>query len=115
MIKIYGIKNCGSVRKALSFFSSHNIEVEFFDFKKSTPSPEKIALWAKKIDMKILMNHKGATYRKLGIKDLELNDEEKLEYLEKELLLFKRPIVENGDNIIVAFDEEIYKKEFLNN
>ena len=115
MIKVYGIKNCGSVRKALSFFSAHDIEVEFFDFKKATPSSEKIALWAEKIDMKILMNSKGATYRKLGIKDLELSDEKKLEYLEKEPLLFKRPIIENGENVIVAFDEEIYEKEFLNN
>lgn len=113
MIKVYGIKNCGSVRKALSFFSTHNIEIEFIDFKKSTPSPDKIALWASKIPMNTLMNTKGATYRKLGIKDLNLTDKEKLEYLEKEPLLFKRPVIENGDDVFVAFDEDIYNKKFL--
>ena len=35
MIKVYGIKTCGSVRSALKFFKDNNIEVEFFDFKKS--------------------------------------------------------------------------------
>ena len=38
MIKVYGIKTCGSVRNALKFFKDHNIEVDFVDFKttKST-------------------------------------------------------------------------------
>jgi Spx/MgsR family transcriptional regulator len=114
MIKVYGIKNCGSVRKALNFFKTHNIEVEFFDFKKSSPSTEKIAIWSSKIEINTLMNTKGATYRKLGIKNLNLLDKEKLVYLEKEPLLFKRPVIENGQDIFVAFNEDVYNNKFLN-
>ena len=33
MIKVYGIKTCGSVRNALKFFKDHNIEIDFVDFK----------------------------------------------------------------------------------
>ena len=42
MIKVYGIKTCGSVRNALKFFKDNNIEVEFSDFKKETPQANKI-------------------------------------------------------------------------
>ena len=112
MIKIYGIKSCTSVRKALAFFKSKNLEIEFFDFKKQSPSASKIASWAKQINIDILMNKKGATYRKLGIKDLNLNNEEKLQWLEKEAMLFKRPVVENGSDVFVGFDEGEFEKRF---
>ena len=40
MVKVYGIKTCDSVRKALKFFKDNEIEVDFFDFKKETPSSD---------------------------------------------------------------------------
>ena len=34
MIRLYGIKNCNSVRKAISFLKEKGLEFEFIDFKK---------------------------------------------------------------------------------
>ena len=43
MIKIYGIPNCGSVKKALDFIKSTKEEFEFIDFKKiNRPIPVEI-------------------------------------------------------------------------
>ena len=103
MIIVYGIKTCGSVRNALKFFKDNNIEVEFFDFKKETPSAEKIKNWTLKADINLLFNNKGTKYKTLNLK----------EYLANEPMLFKRPVIEYGDNLIVAWDEEEYKKIFL--
>ena len=55
MITVYGIKTCGSVRNALKFFKDNNIEVEFFDFKKETPSSDKIKNWTTKADINEVM------------------------------------------------------------
>ena len=97
----------------MSFFKENNIEVDFFDFKKDSPSSSQILEFSKKVDINILLNSKGAKYRNLGLKDMNLSDEEKLIWLEKEPMLFKRPVVQSDNEIIVAFDEEIYKEKFL--
>ena len=45
--------------------------------------------------------------------ELNLDEQGKKEYLADEPMLFKRPVIEYGDNLIVAWDEEEYKKIFL--
>ncbi len=113
MIQVYGIKSCSSVKKALSFFKTHNIECKLHDFKAEKLSCDKISSWLRHVEMKTLFNSKSTTYRKYNLKELNLNDKAKEEWLCKENLLIKRPIVEFDEKVIVGFDEEIYKGVFL--
>jgi Spx/MgsR family transcriptional regulator len=113
MIKVYGIKNCDSVKKALNFFKKHNLEYELFDFKEQKVSPEMISSWLQKTDMKTLFNSRSTTYRTLKLKELNPNDEEKQEWLAKENLLIKRPVVEYNSTLLVGFNEEKYNGVFL--
>ncbi len=112
-MKIYGIKTCGSVRKAIKFFKENNIEFELVDFKKITINEEKIDYWLKKVSIDTLFNNRGTKYRTLKLKELNLDDKGKKEWLIKENMLIKRPIIEYKDRVIVAFDEEHYKAIFL--
>ena len=113
MITVYGIKTCGSVRNALKFFKDNNIEVEFFDFKKETPSADKIKTWTTKADINVLFNNKGTKYKTLNLKELNLDSNGKFEWLCKDPMLFKRPVIEFDDKLVVAWDEELYKNTFL--
>ncbi|OCL84550.1 arsenate reductase family protein [Arcobacter porcinus] len=113
MITVYGIKTCGSVRNALKFFKDNNIEVDFFDFKKETPDSSKVKEWTKKADINTLFNNKGTKYKTLNLKELNLDEDGKYEWLCKEPMLFKRPVIEFDDKLIVAWDEDEYKKIFL--
>lgn len=113
MIKVYGIKTCGSVRNALKFFKDHNIEVDFVDFKTTKVDLETVKKWSQKVDINILFNSKGTKYKTMNLKELNLDDQGKKEYLSNEPMLFKRPVIEYGDKLIVAWDEEEYKKIFL--
>ena len=110
---IYGIKTCGSVRKALKFCKENTLEHIFHDIRKKPLSEEKVKYFASKVDVNLLFNNKGTKYRQLGLKELNLDESEKLLWLCKENMLFKRPIIEYNDKVLCAFDEEIYKKEFL--
>lgn len=112
-MKVYGIKTCGSVRKALKFFKEHNIDYEFIDFKKETVGIDKINLWLEKTTLNELFNNRGTKYRTLKLKELNLDDNQKIQWLAKENMLIKRPVIEYDDKVIVAFDEEKYKKIFL--
>ena len=113
MITVYGIKTCGSVRNALKFFKDNNIEVEFSDFKKETPSAERVKTWTQKADVNILFNSKGTKYKTLNLKELSLDENGNFEWLCKEPMLFKRPVIEFDNKVLVAWDEDIYKKTFL--
>jgi Spx/MgsR family transcriptional regulator len=112
-MKVYGIKTCGSVKKALKFFNDKAIEYEFHDFKKAPVGCDKIEEWLKKVDINTLFNKRGTKYRQLKLKELNLDEEGMKEWLCRENLLIKRPVIEldNGD-IIVGFDEEKYKEIF---
>ncbi len=113
MITVYGIKNCDSVKKALVFFKKHNIAYELFDFKTQELPCEKIKYWASKVAMKTLFNARSTTYRNLKLKELNLDDEQQKEWLCKQNLLIKRPVIEYNDSVIVGFNEEQYQRSFL--
>jgi arsenate reductase (glutaredoxin) len=113
MIKVYGIKTCGSVRKALKYFKDNNIEIEYQDFRKDPVGQEKVDRWLQSVDIDTLMNKKGTKYRTLELKSLDLDANGKREWLIKENMLFKRPVIEVNENkTIVAFDEAIYETLF---
>lgn len=113
MVKVYGIKNCDSVKKALSFFKKHNIEYELFDFKTQELPCAKISQWLKNTDIKTLFNARSTTYRNLKLKELNLNESEQEDWLCRENLLIKRPVVESDKDLVVGFNEETYTRNFL--
>ncbi|AZV47270.1 arsenate reductase family protein [Nautilia sp. PV-1] len=112
-MKVYGIKTCGSVKKALKFFKDQGIEYEFHDFKKEPVGCEKIDEWINKVGIDVLFNSRGTKYRTLKLKELNLDDKGKREWLCKENLLIKRPVVEqDSGDVVVGFDEDKYKEIF---
>ncbi|QOY52943.1 arsenate reductase family protein [Candidatus Sulfurimonas baltica] len=113
MIKIYGIKNCDSVKKALSFFKEHNIKYELQDFKTDEVGCEKVSYWLLHVDMKTLFNSRSTTYRTLNLKALNPDDNAKKELLCKENLLIKRPVIEFDNKVLVSYNETEYIKELL--
>jgi Spx/MgsR family transcriptional regulator len=114
MIKVYGIPTCGTVRNARKFFKENEIEIEFIDFKKISVDCDKVDRWISEVGLDILFNNRGTKYRTLKLKDLALDESGKREWLCKENMLFKRPIIEFKNQVIVGFDEEKYNNLFIN-
>ncbi len=113
MIQIYGIKNCDSVKKAIKFFKAHDLAYKLFDFKTVSLPCEKITQWLQETEMKTLFNARSTTYRNLKLKELNLDEKAQEEWLCKENLLIKRPVVEFNEAVIVGFNEENYQRSFL--
>jgi Spx/MgsR family transcriptional regulator len=114
MMTIYGIKTCGSVRKAIKFCENNSLDYTFHDIRKEPLNEDKIKYFASKVDINLLFNSKGTKYKQLGLKELNLDDNGKLEWLIKENMLLKRPVIEYKNNqVLCAYDEEVYKREFL--
>ena len=113
MIQVYGIKNCDSVKKALKFFNTNKLEYQLFDFKEQNLPCQTISLWLKQTNINTLFNARSTTYRNLKLKELNPDDKEKEEWLCKENMLIKRPVIEFNTQLVVGFNEENYKGIFL--
>ena len=112
-MKIYGIKTCGSVKKAVKFLKEKGIGFEFRDLKKEPVGCDKIEEWLKKTDINTLFNKRGTKYRQLKLKELNLDEKGMKEWLCRENLLIKRPVIELDDgSLIVGFNEDEYKEIF---
>lgn len=112
MICIYGIKNCTSVRKAMTFFKNQDIEYSFFDFKKDSCGGDKIKSWVERVGIDIVLNKKSATYKNLGLSKINLSNDELLTQMSENNLIIKRPVIEYGDEVLIGFDEDRYKNIF---
>lgn len=52
-MKVYGIRNCNTVKKALDWLNENHIEFEFHDFKKLGISESKLEEWTNKLKANI--------------------------------------------------------------
>ncbi|WP_257874533.1 arsenate reductase family protein [Helicobacter sp. 11S03491-1] len=111
---MFGIKNCGSVKKAKDFFETRGIKYDFIDLKIHKPTLSDIRRWVENKGIDRVLNSKGTTYKKLGLKNMNLDLSAKIKYCYENPLLLKRPIIDkiDGDKIIVGFDEGEYKETF---
>ena len=113
-VQVYGIKNCDSVKKTLRYLKAHAIEYEFIDFKKQKPSQEKLLEWARQVGVEKLLNTRSTTYKTLALKEKDLDDNGKIEWMAKEPLLIKRAVLELPNaKVIVGYDEQSYTRSLL--
>ena len=94
MVKLYGVPTCKQIRDSKALFEEEKIEYDFINVKKQPLSIEQLKEAAKQVGLDNLVNSKGATYRKLGLKDMNLSDDELLQWLHKEQGMIKRPLLE---------------------
>lgn len=98
MIKVYGIKNCNTVKKTLDYLDDNQLSYEFIDFKKQIPSKAELTRWKKAFgDWPV--NTKGPTYRKIKAEFGPANAAKKYEILMKETSAIKRPILEKSGSV----------------
>ncbi len=64
-MKVYGIPNCNTVKKAQDWLKAHEMEFEFHDFKKKGISPEKLTEWFNVFGWEKVINKNGLTFKLL--------------------------------------------------
>ena len=114
-MKLYGISNCSTVKKARDWLSKQHIEVEFHDFKRQGLDKETARRWLKQADWTMLINRSGMTWRKLPERRKQLvQDAASAEALMLEKTsVIKRPLLEHGGKLLhIGFDESAYSTIF---
>ena len=114
-MKLYGIPNCDTVKKARAFLAAHDIAYEFHDFKKQGVSYALLAGWLKQIGWQKLLKKTGPTWGKLPaeVKASIVDDASALALMLEQPNVIKRPVLErNGKVLATGFAEADYEKLF---
>lgn len=109
MIKMYGIKNCDTIKKAQKFLISHQVDFEFIDFRDNPIDKIKLQIFVDKVTWGKLINKRSTTYRNLNDKE---KDNITLELVLKNPTLIKRPVLVRNNDIMVGFSQKAYSKLF---
>jgi arsenate reductase len=115
-MKVYGIKNCDTVRKARKWLDEAGLAYEFHDFRKDGLEPELIERWQAIIGWEPLLNRRGTTWRKLpeAVRD-NIRADSALQVMLDNPAVIKRPVVEVGGDILVGFDADDWSQTLTPN
>jgi len=115
-MKVYGIPNCGTVKKAKLWLEAHGVAYEAVDFRKEPPSANQVKAWVKALGSKAMRNTSGGSYRALPEDKKTWSEERWEQEFSADPMLIKRPIIEReGQAIKVGFrgTEEQLEAELL--
>ena len=103
-MKLYGLKNCDSCKKARKALQSTGQSVEFIDLRATPVAVEQLQKWLDKHGDAVLANRKSTTWRGL---DDQARQQPVLALLMANPTLIKRPVIESGDNSFVGWTAEV--------
>ncbi len=111
MLKLYGIKNCDTVKKARRWLEDHGIEYQFLDFRQNGLDKKQLTGWVEKSGWEIIVNKRSTTWRSLSEKEKDITTNfQAISLLLANPTLIKRPITENNKMLLVGFKEAEFKK-----
>lgn len=118
MYTVYGIPNCDTVKKALTWLDAHKIPYTFHNYKKQGITAAKLKNWGSQIGWEALLNRKGTTWRKLDpeVQASITSEKAAIQLLTDNTSAIKRPLIENPDGKVTAlgFDPANYEQAFKN-
>jgi arsenate reductase len=112
-VTVYGIPNCGTVKKARSWLEARDIAYTFHDYKKAGITPEKVEGWCREAGWETVLNRAGTTFKKLPDASKSGLDRGKaVRLMCAQPSMIKRPIVEGRARLLVGFNEAGWEGEF---
>ena len=107
-MKLYGLKNCDSCKKALKALQSAGQSseqlVEFIDLRATPIAAEQLQKWLDEHGDAVLVNRKSTTWR--GLND-QARQQPVMALLMANPALIKRPVIVIGDNSFVGWKAEV--------
>ncbi|HOG03592.1 MAG TPA: Spx/MgsR family RNA polymerase-binding regulatory protein [Accumulibacter sp.] len=114
VVRIYGIRNCDSMKKAFVWLAEHAVVCDFVDYRQAAPSAAQLADWNLRVGWKALLNTRGTTWRRLSKEDrADVDEARALTLMARHPSLIRRPVIDTGTALLVGFDPDRYAEELL--
>ncbi|HTY99768.1 MAG TPA: arsenate reductase [Rhodocyclaceae bacterium] len=110
MVRIYGIKNCSTMKKAFAWCDERGVAYAFHDYKKDGVPRQRLVAWCQVLGWKTLLNTKGPTFRKLPPERQAVSTQSAAVATMLEFpSAIKRPVVEtDAGQLLVGFDPDLF-------
>jgi arsenate reductase len=106
---------CTTCKKAEKYLQEKGLQFTVRDIKSENPTKEELKTWqqASGLSLKRFFNTSGILYReqKLATRLPSMSEEEQLELLASDGMLVKRPILIDGENVLVGFKQSEYESK----
>jgi Spx/MgsR family transcriptional regulator len=112
---VYGIKNCNTVKSAVTWLNGRKIEYQFHDYKLKGVTDAKLKEWCKQVGWESLVNKRGTTWRQLptDVQEAVTNQPSAIALMREKTSVIKRPLIESDGKVLaLGFDEALYKNIF---
>ena len=106
-IQIFGTKKCKETKKAERFFKERRIKFQHRDLNEKGISKGELDNIKRVYDIEDLIDKEGKQYKKRNLEFI-LHDVE--EELLEDPLLFKTPIVRNGNKVTVGHQPDVWQQ-----
>jgi Spx/MgsR family transcriptional regulator len=112
-LAVYGIKNCDTMKKAFAWLDKNKLAYDFHDYKKGGADESVLARALKAHGWKDVLNTRGMTWRNLpdSVKT-GMTDARALKTALENPSVIRRPLIVDGNNISLGFDEQEFAKRF---
>jgi len=111
-IRFFEYAKCSTCVKARKWLESRKVVIDVIAIVEQPPKKAELLKWMKSsgIEPKKFFNTSGMSYRggKFGEKLPKMSIEQMAEALAADGKLIKRPLLVDGDAVIVGFDEKAY-------
>ena len=105
MIKVYGISNCDTVRKARRWLDEQGIDYQFHDYRKDGLTKAMLEPWVERLGWESLLNRRGTTWRQLPESvRAGIDGPSAVEVMLQSPAIIKRPLVDAGAELLLGFD-----------
>jgi len=113
-MKLYGIPNCTTVKKARAWLAEHAHEAAFHDFKKQGVDATWLRKVIKQTGWQALLNTRGTTWRQLpDVEKAAVADEAgAMALMLAKPSMIKRPVLERDGHYHLGFAENQYQALF---
>ena len=100
---------CSTCKKAKSWLDAHGVQYTSRHIKDQNPSKEELKAWYQKsgLPLERFFNTSGLLYKEMKLKDKlpAMSEEEQLQLLATNGMLVKRPLLIDGDTVLIGFKE----------
>ncbi|MEM9225429.1 MAG: ArsC/Spx/MgsR family protein [Pseudomonadota bacterium] len=101
-LRLYGLKNCDTCKKALKALAGNGKAADFIDIRAEADLAEKVPAWLDAAGAALLVNTRSTTWR--GLSEAERQQDPQT-LLQAHPTLIKRPVIETGGAVHVGWSK----------
>jgi arsenate reductase len=112
-VKLFGISNCDTIKKAKTWLKDQAIDFEFHDYRKQGLQEDQLRDWIGHLGWEPMVNRRGTSWRKLPEEVKQAIDQETaIRIMLDNPSIIKRPLLIKQGQLYLGFDNAQYQQIF---